>query len=494
MGKPNKKQLKRQERRAEKAAEQRELATRNADEGSTGGQESGAKDASSTVVDGQSSSKAKGKAAGREEKNGLKEPRWSTGLMSEVVTCQPGGVARAYKHLGIDPKVGDQDLLATLSTVLTEAIRSHPQGINVKSRFGSALLIACSRSRDDDNDPFHGLVDMLYLLEANKYLSTLSLPLPNSESVKNPYIRVKLLNPRACRAASTDGDAQWDSSHRSDTPQEDLSEKNKALEEEIDKLRTEKSKLLERIETERKRSGPDSANDDNKLFQLEKENSDLKKEVAKLKGESLTPSSIVATTQALQECNNNIRRENEKVLKREEEEKKANKRIEESRQARKEDQRDKERLCDRVKELEEQKERDAKLLEIANEKLKAAQAYRSARGATPPPPPPASPSKTATPRKQTSEKSETQEKASNKTEINEVKNLLAVQNRVTKELAEEVSKLRASQIVTPASLTDKKDYVIESLSKKVIDLSRQVKDQNDQFGELSSLPPTITTD
>jgi len=37
---------------------------------------------------------------------------------------------------------------------------------------------------------------------------------------------------------------------------------------------------------------------------------------------------------------------------------------------------------------------------------------------------------------------------------------------------------------TPPS-TDKKDFVISTLSKKVIDLSKQVKEQNEQLGELS---------
>ncbi|GAA5966191.1 hypothetical protein JCM3765_006080 [Sporobolomyces pararoseus] len=479
MGKPDKKQLRRQERRAQKAAEQRELATRNGEGEDTEQVAISAKDSQEMGVNSQSSSKPKGKGVERDEKNktnGIKEPRWSTGLMSEEISCQPGGVARAYKHLGIDPKLDDAGVIVALWAVSAEVARFHSQGINVKARLGSILLVACSRSRDNADDPFYGLVDMLYLREANQYLATLSLPLPNSDSVKAPKVRVQSFNPPCRQAAPVTIDPGEDSNHLASTSQEDQIEKNMSFQKEIEDLRSKNLELLARLDVEPKGMERKDADRQKDLVQAQEEYLKLKEEVAKLN---------LAGAQAVQECLKVYGERDDRSRKSVEQEAKANQQIEDLRRAQEDDKRAKESLCDRVKELEAQKEQDSKSLKMANEKLKAMKGDRQYRSTVTPPS--SSPSPAATLQKQTFEEVETEKHVSNGTELDEVKNLLTVQNQVTKELAEEVSKLRASQASTVPSLTDRKNFVIESLSKKVIDLSRQVKDQNDQFVNLMTV-------
>jgi len=94
------------------------------------------------------------------------------------------------------------------------------------------------------------------------------------------------------------------------------------------------------------------------------------------------------------------------------------------------------------------------------------------------------------------------------TSFSELKDCINLQSKVSKELAVEVARLKgdfsiraestsrecwqvlvstgsSSFSTSSPSSSDKKDFVISTLSKKVIDLSKQVKEQNEQLGELS---------
>ncbi|GAA5834235.1 hypothetical protein JCM5353_006957 [Sporobolomyces roseus] len=72
------------------------------------------------------------------------------------------------------------------------------------------------------------------------------------------------------------------------------------------------------------------------------------------------------------------------------------------------------------------------------------------------------------------------------TSFSEFKDCISLQSKVSKELAVEVARLKASSSFSTSSpsSSDKKDFVISTLSKKVIDLSKQVKEQNEQLAEM----------
>ncbi|GAA5827595.1 hypothetical protein JCM5353_001631 [Sporobolomyces roseus] len=485
VGKINMKQLRRQEERAKKKAATREMdqqqCTEYFEQGSKGDSA-----ASTKGINRKGKGKEEKKKRDREEEDKLPTLLWHGELESDSISF-PSDLETAYETLQMKPSTDASEVVEDLLDKLGHlSFHSYHEAVEASSILGCILLVLCDRTELFDS-VYYVAIQFIYALEANRYLGRLRLPLPRIPNFGKPSIVPNFPklsdDPRSIRAKLsktlinaqyrttvkptfatggeelyTDGESKVDEGDQGKVVIAELKNTQHRLQTENNEIRNRRDKLKLEIEELKKvnevlASEKEIANSYATLAQLSKQS----------KGETKDSTDSSELKEQLEEARKEVTVKTAEIASLLEREERTNVESKKMRE------RSRKQLSEKDEVIKELRESNSKLtMDIAtataqtaldDDKLKTELA---------------------------DVKVQLREAQAKSTSFSEFKDCISLQSKVSKELAVEVARLKGSSSFSTSSpsFSDKKDFVISTLSKKVIDLSKQVKEQNEQLAEM----------
>ncbi|GAA5847393.1 hypothetical protein JCM5353_008088 [Sporobolomyces roseus] len=498
VGKINMKQLRRQEERAKKKAATRDMEQQQCtdEEGSKGGMTATAKG-----INRKGKGKEEKKERDRKEDEVKLEPIVWHGEVETNRISFPDDLRTAYETLKIEPSATDEVVIEySMEKLENLSFAISPDDLESSAReLGCLLLVLCDRTVLFDSDLFI-LIQFIYAAVANKYLERLRLPIPRIVKFKAPSvipnfpifsgevreIRRKLysilldrLYPSSYEQydetdqGTKESDAGDESEEEGPTieipaevrrpvmehlaEQEQLQDENLKLKQEIEELKRDQKKL--KSEKDRLANTKTTL----ALARVEEQSKDISTvsaDLSKLREQLEEAHEVIAvkTTEVATLRDHNERAEVESK-----------------------------KMRERSRKQSSEKEEVIKELRESNSKLTVDIATATAQVAS-------DDDKLKT--ELADVKVQLREAQAKSTSFSEFKDCISLQSKVSKELAVEVARLKGSSSFSTSSpsSSDKKDFVISTLSKKVIDLSKQVKEQNEQLAEMMIVMSKIADD